>query len=1381
MYEFLRVESVNGSSVNFAAPKKYWYGNGWRSDANIGVGSDQFRVMLMRVPNYSNVTVNGTLTASTFNGSKYGVVMFRVSNLLNGSGVISANALGFGGGAGYGAGQNGVYNGESASGSGGGAGHATGGTTPWMGGAGGGTYGELTLQRLFLGSGGGSAREHGCGDGECNPGAGGGSGGGIVMVIGQTISYSGSLTSNGGDGLPSSVNYSGAGSGGSLRIEGQTVTLNTVTALGGGAPGGVGGVGRVAVYYQNSLTATTFNPSPYTALLGQAATPTPMPTPINLTTAPDWGNGADGDLIVGGTFNISSQNSGTRSCPDGGDAVSYAVSALTESSVKLSSTPHVNCLKAGDEVMLLHLYADGTNSVNKGNYEYLRVGGVVGDTVYFTTPKVLYYGTGASDDSNIGPNANRVMLIRVPNYRNVTIDGTLTTDTFNGVKNGMIVFRASNTLSGLGIITANKLGFGGSSGYGAGGNGENTDSGYGGGASYATYGSGSGGYGTWGGAAGALYGEASLQKIYYGSGGGNSSEGGPANPGRPGGAGGGMIMISGRTINFSGSIQSNGEDSIAAPRGRLSGAGSGGSILIEGETVTLNTVAASGGGGVNGGLGRIAVYYYTSFSGNFTPGYLKQIYTGATPTATFSPTPTVTAVPQPMTNNLMAYWSLDDASGYRSDSHGINHLADNNTVGSLTGKVGNAGDFESGNSEFLEITDNPSLSTGDIDFMISAWIKLESLTTSGIDMVIASKVEDSLVTEWKLMVDDPTNLAAFRLYDGSGNMIGTVNATSFGVLSTNTWYYVVAWHDSVANTVNIQVNNGAINSNATTGIPSDTSSHFRLGAERASEIQFFDGLIDQVVFYKRILSTTERTWYYNNGNGRSYVDVASYSVSTPTPIPTQQPGWTIRGFTQDSAHPHAVASVTENQLPAASYTYDANGNMTCRTEKGVTYLQTYNTENRIASIAKLASGDCATPGNYQTQWDFAYDGDGVRTATLTTPYVDGQPGAASLSAYYFGGTYEVRSDNTTIKYYSFAGQMIAMDDGTGLQYFLTDHLGSVVAVTDASGALISQQRYLPFGSERTNIGTISQTDYGYTGQRNLGDMGLMDYHARFYSPYLNRFVQPDTLIPDPSNPQAWNRFGYVHNNPINFNDPTGHFPSPDDLLNEMFYAIIDYATNVLRPAYEDVAAIAEKNPIIVDVANAIADQTSKLASNDINTDPQSATWGDLTKMWFYEAGPSSMNFSGGDYTTNYLRQQDEIQLLRNKALDYASQGIYTSEQWAPDDRNMLWVGMNNKQALKSAVLNFNAARLFLGGYMVDSITAEPYSGGGYKLDFTVINVSGWESATRLVRNGDGLGGSGIIDDKPRGRGVHWGGNFSQSWRWSENCISYTCSSIAIPK
>jgi RHS repeat-associated protein len=51
---------------------------------------------------------------------------------------------------------------------------------------------------------------------------------------------------------------------------------------------------------------------------------------------------------------------------------------------------------------------------------------------------------------------------------------------------------------------------------------------------------------------------------------------------------------------------------------------------------------------------------------------------------------------------------------------------------------------------------------------------------------------------------------------------------------------------------------------------------------------------------------------------------------------------------------------------------------------------------------------------------------------------------------------------------------------------------------------------------------------------------LYDYDARFYSSYLNRWIQPDTIVPQPGDPQSLNRFSYVLNNPLKFTDPTGH-------------------------------------------------------------------------------------------------------------------------------------------------------------------------------------------------------------------------------------------------
>ena len=122
----------------------------------------------------------------------------------------------------------------------------------------------------------------------------------------------------------------------------------------------------------------------------------------------------------------------------------------------------------------------------------------------------------------------------------------------------------------------------------------------------------------------------------------------------------------------------------------------------------------------------------------------------------------------------------------------------------------------------------------------------------------------------------------------------------------------------------------------------------------------------------------------------------------------------------------------------------------------------------------LRSGSCS--GSITATWRFVYDGDGNRVEQVYTGGVYAPAANVKVSYYYSGGAYEVdgagvvQSDGTitisstaTVKYYTFGGMAIAMDDVYGLKYFLTDHLGSTVAVLSASGALVSQQRYLPFG------------------------------------------------------------------------------------------------------------------------------------------------------------------------------------------------------------------------------------------------------------------------------------------------------------------------------
>jgi RHS repeat-associated protein len=77
--------------------------------------------------------------------------------------------------------------------------------------------------------------------------------------------------------------------------------------------------------------------------------------------------------------------------------------------------------------------------------------------------------------------------------------------------------------------------------------------------------------------------------------------------------------------------------------------------------------------------------------------------------------------------------------------------------------------------------------------------------------------------------------------------------------------------------------------------------------------------------------------------------------------------------------------------------------------------------------------------------------------------------------------------------------------------------------------------------------TAPTTDFAFTFQRTLPEIGIYDYRARFYDPLLGRFLSPDTIIPEQSQGvQAWDRYAYVNNAPTRFTDPSGHLPIDDE-------------------------------------------------------------------------------------------------------------------------------------------------------------------------------------------------------------------------------------------
>ncbi len=219
-------------------------------------------------------------------------------------------------------------------------------------------------------------------------------------------------------------------------------------------------------------------------------------------------------------------------------------------------------------------------------------------------------------------------------------------------------------------------------------------------------------------------------------------------------------------------------------------------------------------------------------------------------------------------DNLVSYWKLEEASGARADEVGGNTLTDDNTVTQAVGKLGNCGQFTRANSEQLSHVDNASLSVGDIDFTWAGWVYADTLTNnSGILGKWGTNNEYAL---WYYNLSSLGLTFMFSVVDGSG---GTTHlrAASAGAPATGTWYYIVAWHDSVANTINIQVNNGTVDSTAhTTGVRDGTNAFSVGNYASGSAGIYWDGRIDSVGFWKRVLTAAERTSLYNSGAGLEY-------------------------------------------------------------------------------------------------------------------------------------------------------------------------------------------------------------------------------------------------------------------------------------------------------------------------------------------------------------------------------------------------------------------------------------------------------------------------------------------------------------------------------
>lgn len=243
----------------------------------------------------------------------------------------------------------------------------------------------------------------------------------------------------------------------------------------------------------------------------------------------------------------------------------------------------------------------------------------------------------------------------------------------------------------------------------------------------------------------------------------------------------------------------------------------------------------------------------------------------------------------------------------------------------------------------------------------------------------------------------------------------------------------------------------------------------------------------------------------------------------------------VRNF-QLEAGSNRLQRVSIGATPLQQLSYDANGNL--RQQNSERHYS-WDYADRLRRYRNQPDG--SEHASVEVQYLYAADGTRVKKWVRKQGSSESRVFIAGLFEHYRSSTPSTELQNNLIHVMD-EQQRIALvrrgppdpeDAGPAVQYHLSDHLGSSSVVLDTSGAWINREEYSPYGE--TLFGSFARKRYRFTGKERDSETGLYYHGARYYAPWLARWISCDPL----GMVDGINLYAYVRGNPLRYSDPNG--------------------------------------------------------------------------------------------------------------------------------------------------------------------------------------------------------------------------------------------------